>query len=419
MPVAVTRCGNMYGGGDLNWSRIVPGTIRSVLEGEPPIIRSDGTFVRDYLHVDDAAGGVLLLADAVRDRADVRGEAFNFAGRDRLTVLEIVRRILALMEPTLEPTVLGLDLTEIREQRVSTAKAKRVLGWRPRVDPRDGPSRGDRLVPDAARRRDMTAIACRGCGAGELEVVLDLGAMPLANGLLAAGRTRPPRGALSAGAGVLSALLRWCRSRRPCRRRRCSASTPISRRCPTQMVEHARVSVDRRHRPTWARRATASSVEVASNDGYLLQHYVARGIPVLGIDPARNVAEAATARGIPTIAEFFGPDVADELQSLRPGCRRRPREQRPRPRPGHPRVRRGIATILKPDGVAVIETPYVRELVDRLEFDTIYHEHVFYYSLPSLAGCPGDHGLVVVDVERIPIHGGSLRVFAAHASRAP
>ena len=138
LPVTVTRCGNLYGGGDLNWSRIVPGTIRSVLEGEPPIIRSDGTFVRDYLHVDDAAAGLLLLADAVRDRTDVKGEAFNFAGRDRLAVLEVVRRILAAMGSSLDPTVLGLDLTEIREQRVSTAKARRVLAWRPVVAFPDG-----------------------------------------------------------------------------------------------------------------------------------------------------------------------------------------------------------------------------------------------------------------------------------------
>jgi CDP-glucose 4,6-dehydratase len=133
LPVAITRCGNLYGGGDLNWSRIVPGTVRSVLEGEPPTIRSDGTYVRDYLHVDDAAGGVLTLADAVRQRAEIRGEAFNFASRDRLTVLQIVERILTLMDSSLEPNVLGLALSEIPEQRVSTAKARRVLAWRPRV----------------------------------------------------------------------------------------------------------------------------------------------------------------------------------------------------------------------------------------------------------------------------------------------
>lgn len=138
LPVAITRCGNLYGGGDLNWSRIVPGTIRSVLEGQPPIIRSDGTFVRDYLHVDDAAAGVLLLADAVRIRPGVQGEAFNFASGDRLTVLEVVRRILAMMGSTLEPHVLGLELNEIPEQRVSTAKARRVLAWRPQMTPDTG-----------------------------------------------------------------------------------------------------------------------------------------------------------------------------------------------------------------------------------------------------------------------------------------
>jgi CDP-glucose 4,6-dehydratase len=138
LPVAITRCGNLYGGGDLNWSRIVPGTIRSVLQGERPVIRSDGTFVRDYLHVDDGARGVLLLGAAVRDRPEIRGEAFNFAATDRLTVLEVVHRILALMGSSLVPEVLGLDVTEIRDQRVSAAKSKRVLGWRPEVRLDDG-----------------------------------------------------------------------------------------------------------------------------------------------------------------------------------------------------------------------------------------------------------------------------------------
>jgi CDP-glucose 4,6-dehydratase len=138
LPVAITRCGNLYGGGDLNWSRIVPGTIRSILEGERPVIRSDGTFVRDYLYVDDGASGVLRLADAVRLRAGLGGEAFNFAGRDRLTVLDVVRRILALMDSALEPDVRALDLTEIPEQRVSTAKARRILEWRPQVRLDDG-----------------------------------------------------------------------------------------------------------------------------------------------------------------------------------------------------------------------------------------------------------------------------------------
>jgi CDP-glucose 4,6-dehydratase len=132
LPVAITRCGNLYGGGDLNWSRIIPGTIRSVLLGEAPEIRSDGTFVRDYLYVRDAAAGVLMLADAVGERAEFTGAALNFAAGGRMPVIDIVRRILKLMNSNLEPVVLGLPLKEIQDQRVSAARARRLLGWRPR-----------------------------------------------------------------------------------------------------------------------------------------------------------------------------------------------------------------------------------------------------------------------------------------------
>jgi len=133
VPVGITRCGNLYGGGDLNWSRLVPGTIRSVLENEPPIIRSDGTPVRDYLHVEDAADGVLKLATHVRENPAARGEAFNFAGRDRLTALDVAERILEMMGSGLELDVKGMDLPEIPHQRLSTGKARRELGWRPQV----------------------------------------------------------------------------------------------------------------------------------------------------------------------------------------------------------------------------------------------------------------------------------------------
>jgi CDP-glucose 4,6-dehydratase len=133
VPAAISRCGNLYGGGDLNWSRIVPGTIRSVLEGAAPIVRSDGTFVRDYLYVRDASLGLLALADAVGARPEIRGQAFNFAAGARMPVLDVVRRILALMGSDLEPIVQGLPLKEIPEQRVSAARARRVLGWRPRT----------------------------------------------------------------------------------------------------------------------------------------------------------------------------------------------------------------------------------------------------------------------------------------------
>jgi CDP-glucose 4,6-dehydratase len=138
LPLAMTRCGNLYGGGDLNWSRLVPGTIRSVLDGQPPLIRSDGTPVRDYLHVSDGAAGVLALATALRDRPEVRGEAFNFAAGSRVSAIDLVRRILALMGSHLEPVILAEALHEIPEQRLSTARAKRLLGWQPTVSIGDG-----------------------------------------------------------------------------------------------------------------------------------------------------------------------------------------------------------------------------------------------------------------------------------------
>lgn len=138
LPVAITRCGNLYGGGDLNWSRIIPGTIRSVLQGDAPVIRSDGTFVRDYLYVRDASAGVLALADAVGDRPEIAGTAFNFAAGVRLPVIDLVRRILTLMGSEFEPVVLGHPLKEIQDQRVSAARARRLLGWRPRVTVESG-----------------------------------------------------------------------------------------------------------------------------------------------------------------------------------------------------------------------------------------------------------------------------------------
>ncbi len=131
LPVAITRCGNMYGGGDTEWSRIVPGTIRSVLRGERPVIRSDGHFVRDYFFVEDAADGVIALAEAVTTRPEIPGEAFNFGADACLSVLQLVERILRLMGSDLEPDVRNEAVNEIPEQRVSAQKAHDVLGWSP------------------------------------------------------------------------------------------------------------------------------------------------------------------------------------------------------------------------------------------------------------------------------------------------
>jgi SAM-dependent methyltransferase len=158
------------------------------------------------------------------------------------------------------------------------------------------------------------------------------------------------------------------------------------------------------------------AVEIASNDGYLLQFYLKAGVPVLGIDPAANVAKVAEEqRGVPTLISFFGHAVARELA-----------DQDKRADVIHANnvlahvadlngVVDGISILLKPDGVAVIEVPYVREMVGQGEFDTIYHEHLCYFSVTALQALFHRHELELHDVERLSIHGGSLRLFVTPA----
>jgi len=138
LPVVITRCGNFYGGGDLNWNRIVPGTIRSLVRGERPVVRSDGQYVRDYFYAEDGAAAYTLLAEQLAARPDLRGHAFNFSNESQVTVLELVQRITALMESPLAPEIRNEVTREIRRQYLSAAKAREMLGWRPLFSLDDG-----------------------------------------------------------------------------------------------------------------------------------------------------------------------------------------------------------------------------------------------------------------------------------------
>ncbi len=131
LPVVITRCGNFYGGGDLNWNRIIPGTVRSVLRGERPVLRSDGAMIRDYFYIEDGAAAYMLLAEKLASNQALAGEAFNFSNEDAQTVLNIVRRILALMNSNLTPDIRGEASHEILNQTLDSSKAKRMLGWSP------------------------------------------------------------------------------------------------------------------------------------------------------------------------------------------------------------------------------------------------------------------------------------------------
>jgi CDP-glucose 4,6-dehydratase len=140
-PVVITRCGNFYGGGDLNWNRIVPGTIRSVMRGQRPVIRSDGSFVRDYFYVEDGAAAYMHLAEQLAIKPQLAGEAFNLSNETQVTVLQLVEQILAAMNSPLLPDVLGEAIHEIKHQSLAATKARRLLSWEPLFTLDEGLSR--------------------------------------------------------------------------------------------------------------------------------------------------------------------------------------------------------------------------------------------------------------------------------------
>ena len=184
------------------------------------------------------------------------------------------------------------------------------------------------------------------------------------------------------------------------------------------MLKHAKEAVQQ-HITTGSLGTKSFAVEIASNDGYLLRNFVASGIPCLGVEPAKNVAEVAVAAGIPTLCEFFGKNTAARVF----------KEHGPADiilgnnvfahAPDINDFIGGMAALLKSDGRIALEFPYLGNFIDHIEFDTVYHEHVFYFSLLALTPAFERHGLEIFDVEILPIHGGSLRLYAGHAGAHP
>jgi len=138
LPVAITRCGNFYGGGDLNWNRIVPGTIRSILRQQQPVIRSNGKFIRDYFYIEDGVAAYVLLAEKLIQNQEFAGQAFNFSNETPISVIDIVQRILKAMNSKLTPTILNEPVNEIHEQYLDSGKARHELGWQPSFSLDDG-----------------------------------------------------------------------------------------------------------------------------------------------------------------------------------------------------------------------------------------------------------------------------------------
>ena len=252
---------------------------------------------------------------------------------------------------------------------------------------------------------------CRACGTGPLELLLDLGTMPLANALVSSPGADEDRYPLRLVFCTRCSLVQIDEAVAP---EKLFAEYLYFSSFSASFVEHARLLAEKL---IGARGLGRDSlvVELASNDGYLLQHYRDRGVPVLGIEPAQNVAAVALERGIPTRAAFFGRELGAQLvaEGLQADVLH-----------AHNVLAHvadlngfvaGIAQVLKPAGVALIEVPYVRAMVERTEFDTIYHEHLCYFALVALAPLFARHGLEVVDVERVAVHGGSLRLCVALA----
>jgi SAM-dependent methyltransferase len=258
-------------------------------------------------------------------------------------------------------------------------------------------------------------VHCRSCDGANLDLVLSLGRTPLANALLTQKQLSEPE-------TTFPLDLVFCQ--------RCSLVQITETVPPKQlfgnylyltsfsdtMLSHSEDLVTQLMK---SRRLNSNSrvVEVASNDGYLLQYYKKAGVPVLGIEPAANIAKVAEDRGIPTLPRFFDLTLAREL---------RDRDTRADVIHANNVLAHvanlngfvaGLALVLKENGLAVLEVPHVMPMVERLEFDTIYHEHLCYFSLSALQSLFERHRLAIVDVVEIPLHGGSLQVHVAHSGR--
>ena len=259
-------------------------------------------------------------------------------------------------------------------------------------------------------------LACRSCGSHQIEDFLSLSTPPLANALVSEGDLGGPedRYPLELVLCVDCSLVQLAHDVSP---ERMFREYFYFSSYSDSMTKHVRRNA---RRLIASRRLDSGSlvVEIGSNDGHMLRPFVEAGIPVLGIDPARNVARTAHARGVRTLPEFFSKALAKRLVADGVRADLVLANNVMAHIPDINGAATGIRTLLEPGGVFVMETPYVKDLLDHVEFDTIYHEHLFYYSLTSLVALFRRNGLAVVDVERVAIHGGSLRLMVAHEGAA-
>jgi len=259
-------------------------------------------------------------------------------------------------------------------------------------------------------------FTCRSCGSASGREVLDLGLQPLANNLLPvppeeAGEE--PRFPLIVDVCTDCFLMQLRDLVPPVR---LFSEYLYFSSFSDAMLRHAREAVNR-HSAEYSLGSQSLVVEIASNDGYLLQYFQEKGIPSLGIEPAANIAKVAREKGIETRVEFFSKALADTLVGEAKSADLILGNNVFAHVPDVNDFVAGIARLLKPDGVAALEFPWGHEMVRHLEFDTIYHEHVFYFNAVALVPLFRRHGLEIFRIEKLPIHGGSLRIHACHAGK--
>jgi len=263
----------------------------------------------------------------------------------------------------------------------------------------------------------VSSLTCRSCGAANLQQVIDLGTQPLANNLLGPADLNRPEPAFPLEVWVCPAC--WLMQI-------AYIVPPVTlfseylyfSSFSDQMLQHAGGAAER----YIVEKKLGSAnfvVEVASNDGYFLKNFVKGGVPCLGFEPAANIAEVARKNGIETLDAFFGAETARSVASQHGKADLILANNVFAHAPEINDFVSGIAALLKPDGWAVLEFPYAVDMVEKTEFDTIYHEHVFYFTLLPLLPLFARHSLDIFNVERIPIHGGSLRIFASQRGAHP
>jgi SAM-dependent methyltransferase len=263
----------------------------------------------------------------------------------------------------------------------------------------------------------MPISSCRSCGSSRLLTVLDLGRQPIANALLGGAEEADPRFPLGVAFCEECTLLQVTETVPPDVLYK--RDYPYFSSASPALLDHARRHVEELIR----RRGLGPDslvIEVASNDGYLLKNFVAAGIPVLGIDPADGPAQAAARIGVPTINDFFSTALAEKLRAEGRLADVTLASNVVAHVDGINDFVGGFARILKPDGTAIFEFAYAVDMIEKCEFDTIYHEHLFYHTLHGIQPLLARHGLHLNDAQRLPIHGGSLRIHAGFGTtRSP